>query len=60
MPDVEVRYVKAFRLYQGDHSMYTCHNKTLKPQLKGNICRERLYVSHSGRRRVRNMHKREK
>lgn len=44
-PGVRVRYVRAVALYQGDQAMFAWHNKTLKPQLKGNICREGLYVS---------------
>lgn len=57
-PGVGVRYVRAVALYQGDQAMFAWHNKTLKPQLKGNICREGLYVSHSERRRVRDTHRR--
>lgn len=49
--------VKAVRLYQGDHAMFAWHNKTLKPQLKGNIWRKGLYVSHSERGRVRDTHR---
>lgn len=52
-PGAEVRYVKAVRLYQGDQAAFAWHNKTLKPQLKGNIWRKGLYVSQSERRRVR-------
>ena len=54
---VKVRYVKAVRLYQGDHAMFAWHNKTLKPQLKGNIWRKGLYVSQSEMRRVRDTHR---
>lgn len=54
---VEVKYVKAVRLYQGDHAMFAWHNKTLKPQLKGNIWRKWLYVSQSERRRARHTHR---
>lgn len=50
---VEVRYVRAVGLYQGDPAMFAWHNKTMKPQLKGNIWRKGLYVSQSKRRRVR-------
>lgn len=56
-PGVEVRYVKAVRLYQGDQATLAWHNKTLKPQLKGNIWRKGLYVSQSERRRVRDTHR---
>lgn len=41
------------RWYQGDQAALAWHNKTLKPQLKGNIWRKRLYVSQSHRTRVR-------
>lgn len=53
---VEVKYVKVVRLYQGDHAVVAWHNKTLKPQLKGNIWRKRLYVSQRKRRRARRTH----
>lgn len=44
---VRVRYVKAVTLYWGGgQAMFAWHNKTLKPQLKGNIWKEGLYVSH--------------
>lgn len=56
-PGVEVRYVIAVRLYQGDHAMFAWHNKTLKPQLKGNIWRKALYVSQSEGKRVRDTHR---
>ena len=56
-PGVEVRCVKVVRLYQGDQATFAWHNKTLKPQLKGNIWRKGLYVSQSGRSRVRDTHR---
>lgn len=46
---VRVRYVTAVALYWGQ-AMFAWHNKTLKPQLKGNIWKEGLYVSHRERR----------
>lgn len=35
---------------RGGRAMFAWHNKTLKPQLKGNIWKEGLYVSHRERR----------
>lgn len=56
-PGAGVRYVKPVRLYQGDQATFAWHNKTLKPQLKGNIWRKGLYVSQSEGRRVRDTHR---
>lgn len=54
---VRVRYVKAVALYWGGgQAMFAWHNKTLKPQLKGNIWKEGLYVSHR-ERRARDTHR---
>lgn len=53
---VRVRYVKAVTLYWGGQAVFTWHNKTLKPQLKGNIWKEGLYVSHR-ERRARDTHR---
>lgn len=40
----------------GGQAMFAWHNKTLKPQLKGNIWKEGLYVSHR-ERRARDTHR---
>lgn len=53
---VRVRYVKAVTLYRGGQATFAWHNKTLKPQLKGNIWKEGLYVSHR-ERRARDTHR---
>lgn len=40
----------------GGQAVFAWHNKTLKPQLKGNIWKEGLYVSHR-ERRARDTHR---
>lgn len=52
----EVLYVKAVGLYHGDHAALAWHNKALKPQLKGNIWRNGLYVSQKVREEKREIH----
>lgn len=48
---------QCIQIVPGGPWMFSWYNKILKPQLKGNIWTEGLYVSQSKRRRVKDVHR---